>query len=166
MSYEEALEQALNLTGNEKALEAFLAGAPEWEARLRAALQVTQALQVRSEDFGPDAVTTARVEGAVLAAVSARAHQPRRGWPNVLQAAYSLLPRPRLVLAAGTMALVLAIVSLIALPLVRGNTQSAQALVLRGSISELGASMVTVDEGGHAVGGQSQRWNVFHRRRG
>jgi hypothetical protein len=149
VSYEEALEQALSLANDEEALDAFLTGVPEWAPRLRAALRVTTALQSQTHAMLPDAVTTARVETRVLDALSARRQAAGGGWLSGLFAIWASLPSPRPIVAAGSIGLVLAIVTLIALPLLQSDPQGAQAVVIKGSVAEVGPSVVTVNQDGY-----------------
>jgi hypothetical protein len=150
VKYEEALEQALVLAEDEGALETFLARVPEWAPRLRAALEVSRLLEAETQSVRPLPAALERVEERVFQAVDARRRLGgRSGLAGRIMATWDLLPGPRRAMAAGMLGLSIALVSLVALPLIQGG-QSAQAVVIRGSVSEVGTNILTVNQDGRA----------------
>jgi hypothetical protein len=150
VTYDDALERALNLTGDPSALEAFLRDVEQWRPRLEAAVRLSRSIAFETAAIMPGPASTARVEQRMLDAISGHTSKRSGFWSTKLLGSLALLPRPRLVAAAAMAGLALALVTFFLPGISDNGTQPAQALVIEGAVAEVGLSTVTVNTDGVA----------------
>jgi hypothetical protein len=150
VTYDDALERALSLTGDPIALEDFLREVEQWRPRLEAAVRLSRSIAFETASIVPGPASTARVEQRMLEAISGHAAKRSRSWSTKLLGSLALLPRPRLVAAAAVAGLALALGTFFVPGISDNGTQPAQALVIEGAVAEVGLSTVTVNTDGVA----------------
>ena len=150
MTYDDALEHALSLTGDPLVLEDFLREVEQWRPQLEAAVRLSRSIALETASIVPGPGSTARVEQRMLEAISRHSARRSQSWNTRLLGSVALLPRPRLIAAAALAGLALTLITFFLPGVSDKGTQPAQALVIEGAVAEVGVSTVTVNTDGVA----------------
>ena len=143
MNYEEAFETAIRISNDPAALEAFLATLPDWRDQLSRDLRLAQSVGRELRQLTPGASATLRRQRELLEMVAWHAEQPSTSWMTRLP---TVLLRPRLVACAALAAAVLVLAVVAGLPaLSDGGANTAEAVVIEGSVAEIGEGGVTIN---------------------
>ena len=145
MNYQDALDRALTLADDRRALESFLDSVPQWRSDLEGALVVSGSLSRQMRAVQPDQTSRLRTQQQLRTAVSrlaAKQTAPRESW---LTETWRVLTFPRFIAAAAVAGALLAAALLVNLPGSNGGgTPAAEAVVIEGSVSEVGTTAMTV----------------------
>ncbi len=145
MTYQDALERALNLSDDRVGLESFLRSVPSWRADLEQALAVSDSLSRDLRVLAPDKDVRERSQRKLMATVSrlARAEPPSRLWR--VARTTSMLTLPRIFFASAVAAALLAFAVVVDFPPTGGGgAPAAEAVVIEGSVSEVSTGAVTI----------------------
>jgi hypothetical protein len=144
VNYEEAFETAIRLSNDSAALEAFLATLPDWRDQLSRDLRLAQAVGRELRQLTPGASATLRRQRELLEVVAWHAEQPSPSW---LARLHVLLLRPRVVASAALTSAVAVLAILTGLPAFSGGggAITAEAVVIEGSVAEIGEGAVTIN---------------------
>jgi hypothetical protein len=143
VNYEKAFETAIRLSNDSASLEAFLATLPDWRDQLDRDLRLAQSVARELRQLTPGASATLRRQRELLDVVAWHAEQPSMSWLTRLP---TVLLRPRLVACAALAAAVLVLAVVAGLPaLSDGGANTAEAVVIEGSVAEIGEGGVTIN---------------------
>jgi hypothetical protein len=144
VDYEDAFETAIELSHDPAALDAFLATVPSLRGRLDRDLALALAAGRDLRRLTPDPAATMRRQRELLDAVDRHAEQRPVSWAVRLRV-FRL--RPGLVVTAALVALVAVLAAVAGLPAVSdgGGTITAEAVVIEGSVAEIGEGAVTIN---------------------
>jgi hypothetical protein len=145
MNYQDALDQALTLADDRRSLDAFLDSVPQWRTDLEGALAVSGSLSRQIRAVQPDQTSRLRTQQQLRSAVSRRAAaeaEPRASW---LAETWRVLTFPRFIAAAAVAGALLVSALVVNLPGSNGGgTPTAEAVVIEGSVAEVGSTAMTV----------------------
>jgi hypothetical protein len=149
VDYEDAFETAFGLSRDAAALDAFLATVPSLRGRLDRDLALALAAGRDLRRLTPDPAATLRRQRELLDAVDRQAEQRPVSWAVRLPV-FRL--RPGLVVTAALVALIAVLAVVAGLPAVSdgGGTITAEAVVIEGSVAEIGEGAVTINTAGSA----------------
>jgi hypothetical protein len=144
VNYEDAFETAIRLSRDSAALEAFLATRPAWRDQLMRDLRLAQSMGRELHNLTPGAAATLRRQRELLDVVAWHAERQPTSWGARLQA---VLLRPRLVATTALAAAVVVLAVVAGLPALSdsGGAKTAEAVVIEGSVAEIGEGAVTVN---------------------
>jgi Domain of unknown function (DUF5666) len=146
MNYQDALERAFELSGESAALEMFLGSVPSWRADLEEALAVSHSLSRELRAITADEGARLRSQQKLMSTISRLAAAEPDAHASWISRLSSLVTVPRIVVAGVTAAALLAFAVVVDFPSIDGGgTQTAEAVVIEGSVSEVGAGAVTIN---------------------
>jgi hypothetical protein len=143
VNYEEALETALMLSDDAKALEAFLAEVPSYRERLLAQVELSRALGRDLSAVRPGSAARSRREQELLTLIAklSNRQEPALAWRTRLAGLFT----PRTIASGGLAAVLIALALVITQPAIDGTGPlTAEAVVIEGSVAEIGAEGVTI----------------------
>jgi len=144
VNYEDAFETAIRLSRDPAALDAFLATLPAWRDQLMRDLRLAQSMGRELQSLTPGAAATLRRQRELLDLVAWHAERVPTPWTARLQA---LLVQPRLVATAAIATAVVVLAVVAGLPALSdgSSARTAEAVVIEGSVAEIGEGAVTVN---------------------
>lgn len=145
VNYQDALETALGLAGRPSELDEFLTSAPAWRSDLERALALSSTAGRELRGISPAPSAAGRRERELIELVSrlqVENQAARSRWAALLGS----VARPRLLAAsAGIAAVLLALALATSLPPFSGGSPpTAEAVLIEGSVAEIGGGIVTI----------------------
>lgn len=143
--YQDALDQVLTLANDRRSLEAFLDSVPQWRDDLEGALAVSDSLSRQVRAVQPSQTSRLRTQQQLRSAVIRLAAVQAEPRESSFAAAWRVLSYPRFIAAAAVAGGLLVGALVVNLPgSSGGGTPTAEAVVIEGSVAEVGTSAMTI----------------------
>lgn len=151
MNYDEALETALDLSGDTAAVEAFLATVPAWRDQLNQAVRLAHQTGQELLAISPAPSAAARRQQELLQLVRQLDAAREPTFAPASRGLLAAFARPPLLAGASLAAAALALAFILGLPALNGDGPArVEAVVIEGSVSEISNGAVTISTAGSA----------------